>query len=86
MLFRAFLLLNVSIITNNKVNYFGLFLVESLSLLLGIGLWVIALDVWRGQGWRRKGAGALLLLLALGYGIGWVSFNIWEFIQLRDYL
>lgn len=79
------LAISISLVTNNKINYVDLVLGESLLTLFVVGLWVVGLDVWRGQSRVRKVSGALLLLLAAGASIAWVSLNYWEYNQLREY-
>ncbi len=79
------LAINLSMVTNNKINYGDVLLGESLLTLFGIGLWVVGLDVWRGQSRARKVGGALLLLLAAGYSVVWAGINYWEYTQLREY-
>lgn len=81
----ALLLVSISLITNNKINYFDLVLAEALSVLFGLVLWTVGLDLWRGRGRLRKLSGAVLLLLALGYSLGWLGLNYWEYTQLRNY-
>jgi len=80
------LVINISLITNGKINYFDLFLFEALLTLLGVGLWAIGLDVWRGQSRARKIGGRLVLLLAASYSVAWLGSNYWVYTQLRDYL
>ena len=82
---HSLLAINISLITNNKINYGDVALAEGLLTLLGVGLWVLGLDVWRGQSRARKIGGGLLLLLAAGYTIAWASLNYWEYTQLREY-
>ena len=79
------LFLNVSFVTNNKFNYSGFALVEALAILLGVGLWVIGLDLWRGAGKVRKLSGAFVLAIAVCYSLGWLGANYWEYLQLREY-
>ena len=69
------LLSGFTLITNNKVHYGNLALAETLAIVLGIGLWVVGLDIWRGSGSVRKVGGALLLLLAAGYTLCWLGVN-----------
>ena len=86
MLQRYFLLvINIALVTNGKINYFDLVLGEALITLLGVGLWVVGVDVWRGQSRARKIGGALLLMLAAGYSVAWAGLNYWEYTQLREY-
>jgi hypothetical protein len=82
---RILLAINISLITNGKINYFDLLLGETLITLLGVGLWVVGVDVWRGQSRARKIGGALVLLLAAGYSVAWVGLNYWVYTQLREY-
>ncbi len=82
---RLLLLLHVSLVTNNKINYFGLVLAETLTLLVGVGLWVIGVDLWRGASKARKIGGALVLVVATFYSLGWLGANYWEYLQLREY-
>lgn len=49
---RAIPLLNVTLVTNGRINYFDLFLVEG--LVVGAGLWPVGLDLWRGPGWGAR--------------------------------
>ncbi|MGI4832537.1 MAG: hypothetical protein ACRYFK_03650 [Janthinobacterium lividum] len=79
------LAINISLVTNNKLNYFDLILGETLITLFGVGLWVVGVDVWRGQTRARKVGGALVLLLAAGYSVAWAGLNYWEYTQLREY-
>lgn len=80
------LLINVSVITNGKINYFEVLLAEAILLIIGAGLWAAGVDVWQGQSRARKIGGGLLLLLAAGYSVAWVGLNYWEYMQLRDYV
>jgi len=84
---NPYFLLNISIslVTNNKINYGQVALGEGLLTLVGIGLWVLGTDVWRGQSRARKIVGAFLLLVAVGYSVAWVEINFWGFNYLRDY-
>lgn len=82
---HVLLAINISLVTNSKINYFDLFLCEGLLTLLGVGLWVIGVDVWQGRSRTRKVGGVLLLLLAAGYSVAWAGLNYWEYTQLRDY-
>ena len=79
------LLINVSVITNGKINYSSVLLAEAILLVIGAGLWVVGVDVWQGPSRARKIGGALLLLLAAGYSLAWVGLNYWEYTQLREY-
>jgi hypothetical protein len=79
------LAINLSMVANNKINYGDVAVGEGLLTLLGVGLWVVGIDVWRGQSRARKVSGALLLLLAAGYSIAWAGINYWEYTQLREY-
>ena len=81
----TFLLINVSVITNGKINYFSVLLAEAILLVIGVGLWAVGVDVWQGRSRARKIGGALLLLLAAGYSVAWVGLNYWEYTQLREY-
>jgi len=85
MLSFCLLAINISLVTNNKINYFDLVLGETLLTLLGVGLWVLGLDLWRGRGRVRKVGGSLVLLLAAGYSVAWAGLNYWEYTQLRAY-
>ena len=85
MLHPVFLNINITLVTNNRINYGQLVLGESLLTLIGIGLWVVGIDVWQGQSRARKIGGALLLLLAASYSLFWVGINYWAFSQLREY-
>jgi hypothetical protein len=85
MQYPLLLAINLSLVTNNKINYGDVALGEGLLTLLGIGLWVIGIDVWRGQSRARKIGGVLLLLLAASYSVAWAGLNYWEYNQLRDY-
>jgi hypothetical protein len=84
---NPYFLLNISIslVTNNKINYGQVALGEGLLTLVGIGLWVLGTDVWRGQSRTRKIGGAFLLLVAAGYSVAWLEINFWGFNYLRDY-
>jgi len=73
---RGFILLSgFTLITNNKVHYGNLAMAEALTILLGVGLWVIGLDVWRGSSRGRKLGGGGLLLVAALYTVGWLGMN-----------
>jgi len=84
---QHYVLLNISIslVTNNKVNYGDVAIGEGLLTLLGIGLWVLGADVWRGQSRGRRIGGAFLLLVAAGYSVAWVGINYWGYNYLREY-
>ena len=69
------LLSGFTLITNNKIHYGNLALAEALTILLGVGLWVIGLDVWRGSSRARKIGGGCLLLVAALYTLGWLGLN-----------
>ena len=77
--------ISISLVTNNQVNYGDVAIGEGLLTLIGIGLWVLGTDVWRGQSRARKISGALLLLLAAGYSAAWVGINYWGYNYLKDY-
>ena len=77
--------INISLVTNNKINYVDLLVGEGLLTLIGIGLWVLGVEVWRGQSRARKVGGVALLLLATGYSLAWLGINYWEYGQLREY-
>lgn len=77
--------INISLVTNDKINYGDVAIGEGLLTLIGIGLWVIGLDAWRGRSRARKIGGACLLFVAAGYTVGWASLNYWEYTQLREY-
>ena len=85
MLQPLLLIINLSLVNNNKINYGAVALAEGLLTLFVVGLWVIGLDVWRGQSRVRKASGAALLLLAAGASVAWVSINYWEYNQLSAY-
>ena len=85
MLHPVLLVINLSLVTNSKINYGSVALGEGLLTLFVVGLWVIGLDVWRGHGRVRKVGGAVVLLLAAGASVAWVSINYWEYNQLREY-
>lgn len=77
--------INISLVTNSKINYGQVAIGEGLLTLIGIGLWVLGTDVWRGQSRARKIGGALLLLLAAGYTVAWAGINYWAYNYLKEY-
>ena len=77
--------INISLVTNSKINYGDVVVAEGLLTLIGIGLWVLGTDVWRGQSRGRKIGGIFLLLVAAGYSVAWVGINYWGYNYLREY-
>jgi hypothetical protein len=84
---QGFILLSgFTLITNNKIHYGNLALAEALTILLGVGLWVIGLDVWRGSSRGRKIGGGSLLVVAALYTAGWLGLNYLFLESVIDWL
>ena len=77
--------INISLVTNNKVNYGDVAIGEGLLTLIGIGLWVLGTDVWRVQSRARIIGGAFLVLVAASYSVAWVGINYWGYNYLKEY-
>jgi len=84
---QGFILLSgFTLVTNNKIHYGNLALAEALTIVLGVGLWLIALDVWRGHSRARKIGGGCLLVAAALYTVGWLGINYLFIESIVDWL
>jgi hypothetical protein len=87
--FRPLLLLNISLIENNKVNYlsvFTFFIPVAIAVLAGVWLWVIGLDLVRGSHPAWRVGGALVLAVAALYSVALAGLVYWEVNQVLELL
>ncbi len=63
------------LIKEAKIQYGNLALAELLTVPLGVGVWWLGLRLRRAGSWPKRTMGALLLLVALLYSLGWLIIN-----------
>ena len=85
LLYSALLRINISFVTNNKINYGSLLMFVVLLLaVIGIGghLWLTGMDLVQKPSYLRKTIGGLLLAMAALFILGPVGIGYWEMTQL----
>jgi hypothetical protein len=87
--FRPLLLVNISLIKNDKLDYFSAFMflvLVGIGVLAGVWLWLIGLDLVRDGHPGRRAGGALVLALAATYSLALAGLVYWEAGQLLEIL
>ena len=85
LLYSALLRINISLVTNNKINYGSLLMFVVLLLaVIAIGghLWLTGMDLVQKPSYLRKTIGGLLLAMAALFILGPVGIGYWEMTQL----
>jgi hypothetical protein len=89
LLYIALLRINISLVTNSKINYGSLLLFVVLLLIvitIGGHLWLTGMDLAQSPSYLRKAVGGLLLAVAALFILGPVGIGYWEFTQLASLL
>ncbi|RZL02358.1 MAG: hypothetical protein EOO62_22575 [Hymenobacter sp.] len=81
---RTILLVSITLIQGDKLNYLGLVELLVATLLLGFCLWQIGLDLVDASSRVRKVGGVLVLALATLYSLGTLWLWKWEIAELLD--
>ena len=85
LLYIALLRINISLVTNSKINSGSLLLFVVLLLIvitIGGHLWLTGMDLAQSPSYLRKAVGGLLLAVAALFILGPVGIGYWEFTQL----
>jgi hypothetical protein len=85
LLYSALLRINISLVTNSKINYGSLLMFVVLLLaVMAIGghLWLTGMDLVQKPNYLRKVIGSLFLAMAALFIIGPAGVGYWEFTQL----
>ena len=81
---RAILLVSITLLQGDKVNYLALAELLVATLLLGFCLWQIGLDLVDASSRVRKASGVVILALATLYSLGVLWLWKWEVAELFD--
>ena len=86
---QPLLAINISLVTNNKLNYGSVLLLTTgllMAVLFGVHLCMSGVGLLSSAGSMRKVAGGLALLVGGLFMVGAIGVAYWEYTQLIDYV